>query len=97
MSVIRFQTTPVNDPLFFERTMQERFNQDVKWGIQQHTLDKWLTILVEEVGEVAKAILEQGDGAHLPCGKVEINKELIQIAAVCIAIAGSEPVPEDVA
>lgn len=96
MSDIRFQTTPVNDELFLQRTLDERGRQDAKWGIQKHPLEKWLAILVEEVGEVAKAILEEGATAHTSCGKVSINVELIQIAAVCIAIAGSEPVPEDV-
>lgn len=36
----------------------ERISQLEKWGVQSHDLDKWLVILTEEVGELAKAILE---------------------------------------
>jgi len=35
-----------------------------------------LTVLIEEVGEVAEAVIE-GDDAYLP-------KELVQVAAVCV-------------
>lgn len=36
----------------------EDFHQRVKWGNQEHSLEKWFIILSEEVGEMAKAILE---------------------------------------
>jgi hypothetical protein len=37
----------------------ERKAQDDKWGDQsRHSLLRWYTILAEEVGEVAKAVLE---------------------------------------
>ncbi|WP_231575129.1 hypothetical protein [Bacillus sp. B-jedd] len=35
---------------------QERDRQDSKWGLQRHDYGTWLTILVEEVGEVAQAM-----------------------------------------
>lgn len=54
---------------------EERNRQNIKWGIQHHTDLFWLGILVEEVGEVAKALLEHGD----------VFEELIQCIAVCIA------------
>lgn len=55
----------------------ERNAQDAKWGAQHHGPDGWLAILVEEIGEVAKAILEgRGFG---------YRDELIQVAAVAIA------------
>ena len=37
----------------------ERLRQEAKWGPQNHSPEKWFTILGEEVGEVANAILEQ--------------------------------------
>ena len=55
----------------------ERKRQDEKWGIQNHGPDGWLAILAEEVGEVARAILE---GRSFDYGK-----ELTQVAAVAIA------------
>lgn len=58
----------------------ERDKQDRKWGVrrdQSHPL--WFTILGEEVGEVANAILE---GKHKG-----LYKELIQVAAVAVAFA----------
>lgn len=39
--------------------MDERINQVNKWGDQKHEPMKWFTILGEEVGEVANAILEK--------------------------------------
>lgn len=42
----------------FESTANERYQQELKWGPQHHSKEKWLAILVEEVGEVAKEILE---------------------------------------
>jgi NTP pyrophosphatase (non-canonical NTP hydrolase) len=55
----------------------ERERQDAQWGRQDHGPQTWLSILVEEVGEYAKAILEQDDDA--------IIAEMIQVAAVAIA------------
>ena len=37
---------------------EERDSQERKWGPQHHSKEKWFTILGEEVGEVANAILE---------------------------------------
>jgi len=39
--------------------LAERVKQETKWGPQNHKPEKWLTIIVEEVGEVAKDILEK--------------------------------------
>ncbi|KKL86248.1 hypothetical protein LCGC14_1946600 [marine sediment metagenome] len=60
------------------RILKERQRQDTKFGSQRKlTQQEWLTILVEEVGEVAESILE-GDIPNYPV-------ELIQVAAVCVA------------
>lgn len=56
---------------------RERRLQLERWGEQDHPPDRWLTILHEETGEVAKAINEK----QLP----QIATELIQSAAVCVA------------
>lgn len=37
---------------------KERVRQETKWGAQHHSKEHWLTILMEEVGEVARDILE---------------------------------------
>jgi len=57
--------------------VEERARQDAKWGRQRHEPFFWLTILMEEVGEAAKAALQ---------GKVvDLGMELVQVAAVCVA------------
>jgi len=33
-------------------------NQFSKFGLQNHSLQTWMTILVEEIGEIAKGILD---------------------------------------
>ncbi len=65
----------------------ERARQDVKWGVQRHTPEKWLVILMEEVGEVARASLE-GD-------TVGYAEELIQVAAVTVAALESHYEQQD--
>lgn len=61
--------------------LNERVRQELKWGIQKHEAPMWLTILVEEVGEVAKAIFEENPQGY--------REELIQVAAVAEAAVES--------
>lgn len=64
---------------------QERKKQNSKWGIQDHSPAEYLMILGEEVGEANKAALEahfKYEGANWE----EYRKELIQIAAVAVAM-----------
>lgn len=61
----------------FNAIIAERQRQDEKWGAPQSLPDfQWLTILTEEVGEVAKAINEDHP--------LEIRTELIQVIAVAV-------------
>ena len=57
----------------------ERERQDAKFGEQNHPMVYWLGILMEEVGEVAKDIIE-----NRPTHEVEI--EIVQVAAVAVAL-----------
>jgi NTP pyrophosphatase (non-canonical NTP hydrolase) len=60
-----------------DEILQERKRQDLRWGQQNHGPEFWLLILLEEIGEAARAVLEgQVDG---------YKKELTQVAAVSIA------------
>ena len=69
-------------PLFrkiHEDVDEELKRQLDKWGVQSHDMHKWNSILVEEVGEFAKDLLEDNiKGART---------EIIQVAAVALAIA----------
>lgn len=64
-----------------QEVLQERSNQDRKWGEQNHSPRFWFTILGEEVGEVAHAILEYDKGNY--------RDECIQVAAVAVAMIES--------
>ncbi len=56
----------------------ERDRQDAKWGANRYLAQEtWLTILMEEVGEAAKAALEDDSGGYA--------EELVQVAAVAVA------------
>jgi NTP pyrophosphatase (non-canonical NTP hydrolase) len=55
----------------------ERTAQDAKWGEQNHDPFKWVAIATEELGEAAKAVLE--NNLH------DYREELIDLAAVCVA------------
>ena len=59
----------------------ERKRQVKKWGQQDHHPSWWLTILAEEFGEAAKAIIE---GDFLQC-----HEELVQVSAVAASAAES--------
>lgn len=61
-----------------ELLRNEMRRQRDKRGLQAHDNPYWATILMEEVGEVAKAVLDQS-----PPG--DLHDELIQVAAVCIS------------
>lgn len=58
----------------FDEVRTERVRQDKKWGEQNHGDDYWLGIFVEEVGEIAKAVIERKDD--------EITTEVIHAIAV---------------
>ena len=64
----------VTKQAFHNLIQTERNAQDKKWGEQRHSDEKWLTILLEEIGEAAEAILEENDEALLV--------EVVQVAAV---------------
>lgn len=63
--------------LVFRKVTAERDRQTKKWGRQKHSNATWNLILNEEVGEVAKAILEREEGG--------VTKKLIQVIAVAVA------------
>lgn len=77
---------------------EERRRQDAKWGEQNHSPIEWSAILTEEVGEVAKEALELHFAQLQNAGKSEdwyaeklaaYRKEVIQVAAVALAMAES--------
>jgi NTP pyrophosphatase (non-canonical NTP hydrolase) len=60
---------------------KERMSQDDKWGQHRSMADPfWMMVLMEEVGEVARAFLQKS-------GDKRILDELIQCAAVIFAWA----------
>ena len=72
-----------------KEVMSERINQEEKWGEQNHLPDKWMTILMEEVGEACKAALEAyphtEELIERHTALQQWREELIQVAAVAIA------------
>jgi NTP pyrophosphatase (non-canonical NTP hydrolase) len=58
---------------------RERARQDSIWGEQNHHPDYWLSILTEEVGEVARAICDRS--------WLSYREELIHVAAVAVSMA----------
>jgi NTP pyrophosphatase (non-canonical NTP hydrolase) len=63
----------------------ERVRQDSKWGEQNHAPAFYLMILGEEVGEANKAALE-AYFLHDPARLEDYRKELVQVAAVAVAM-----------
>lgn len=73
--------------------IDERDRQDAKWGPQDHDLATWLVILMEEVGELAAAILchRFGNDDH---PELDWRKEAIQVAAVALSIVEQVAEPD---
>jgi len=66
----------------------ERERQDEKFGIQNHPDQVWNSILVEEIGEISRALNEinfSQDHAALELWKANLRSELIQVSAVAVA------------
>lgn len=70
--------------------LDERTAQDKKWGQQDHVPDIWLSILTEEVGELATEMLhdrfgakEDGQGTRQAAERM--REEAVQVAAVATA------------
>jgi NTP pyrophosphatase (non-canonical NTP hydrolase) len=64
--------------------IEERKRQDEKWGIRDQHPCVWLTILSEEIGEIAKEICDSGFKTD-NLGD-NYRNELIQSAAVLVAM-----------
>lgn len=71
----------INDNTFYKAMAtirKEREKQIKKFGIQNHFTYEWLAILMEEIGEMSKEILNNNQENYL--------KELIQVSAVSVAM-----------
>lgn len=68
----------LEDSEIWQLIQEERARQERLWGGAPHTTSTWLFILLEEVGECARALLG---------GQIEsLRRELVQVAAVAVAI-----------
>ena len=72
------------DAWIIKKIQNENSSQLMKWGVQVRTSFEWLTYTTEELGELAKAIVEyeSRDGT-----KDEVVKEAIQVATLALKIA----------
>jgi len=67
-----------------EEVLSERKRQNVVFGEQNHSPERWVSILMEEVGSAAKQANKfHAAGKELSLRKYEI--EAIQVAAVAMA------------
>lgn len=71
-----------------DEIFEERMRQEKKWGQQDHEPADYLMILGEEVGEANKAALEHKFG-YPNADLREYRKELVQVAAVAVAMIQS--------
>ena len=61
----------------FQLIRDERIRQDGRWGKQNNSHEKWLTIIFEEIGECARATLKKDEK--------NLKEELVQVASVIVA------------
>ena len=70
-------------PHGLQDVLEERYRQDVKWGEQNHDPITYLSILMEEVGELAQAALHARFGGPKAAA---LREEALHTAAVALAI-----------
>ncbi len=72
----------------FKRIETERASQDEKWGPlpRAHGMDKWLAILMEEVGELSQAVLQMESHDKAGDWVANFEKEAVQCMAVLVAM-----------
>ena len=78
-----------------EKVVLERQRQDLKWGPPEdlpkdRTPERWLAILMEEIGELSECVVEIGaaieDGVTPdPIWASKLHKELVQSAGVAVS------------
>ncbi len=66
--------------------VKERARQDDLWGEQNNDPVTWLVILMEEVGEIARAILSWRFDGPIGSRGGAIRDEAVQVAAVAVAM-----------
>ena len=70
-----------------DKVIAERIRQNEKWGYpQNNTPFEWVSILTEEVGELAQATNDAFMGQIKSNQTDKIVREAIQVAAVAVAI-----------
>ena len=75
----------MNIEYWLDQIKKERIRQDEKWGEQNHHPLQWFSIIGKEYGEMCKAFNEydlDNDFNRLE----DMQRETIQIAAVCVAM-----------
>lgn len=80
----------IKTKLVLDQVCVERIKQTKKWGEQNHNQVEWMAILTEEVGEAAREALEHHfKYAENPDALLKLREELIQVAAVAVAMVES--------
>ncbi len=95
-------TGEVIEEVYKERQRQDKLRDEGKFAWTCASLDqsndRKLSVLAEEFGEVAREVVEEtisADKGHRPDSQIirslraQLRKELIQVAAVCVAWAES--------
>lgn len=72
------------DEADFALLVNEDVNQLEKWGFQTHSLFEWMTIIMEEVGELAKSVMERHYRGGDPAA---IVKEATQVSTLALKVA----------
>ena len=75
--LLNTSTVLVRQNAAVKKILAERDRQDDKWGMHNHSPEKWLSILGEEFGEACKAALHGNRKKFL--------REMVQISAVALA------------
>ncbi len=72
-----------NMHLLSELLEEEHRRQLKQFGVQEHSLYKWVTCIMEELGELSEAILENDCGA---APLTDVTREALEVATLALKV-----------
>lgn len=70
--------------ILIQEIQKELMNQYNKFGYQTHTIESWFSILLEEIGEIAKAINKMHEFDNFDKWYLNYKTEIIQSITLLI-------------
>lgn len=95
IKTVRFKRMAANDQQFAGFVLERMQQADSAHEFKPVHLTAYCATILKRAEAVVHQIMHDADTAHFGGGKLEINERAMTLAALLIALAGSEPLEED--